>query len=164
MRRVLIALAVIGVGAVAAPAGAHGDLVDARPGPGASVGGEVVEVELVFPESVTLEGSTVTVSDEAGTVLGSDDLSRPTETLVRAAITPITDAGTYRVDYAVLSDDGFLFAGSYLFSHDPAQPPVEPLPFGRVENRWLWLVLVGGFVLFLVGGGWIAMRRGAPED
>ena len=158
MRRVLIgAAATLLVLGSALPARAHGELVDARPRPGSTVQGLVVEIELMFEDELVLEDALVAVTAPNGAAVTTGEPVLPIATVLRVPIAALSAAGAYRVDYSVTSGDGFDFTGAYVFSIDPDGPAVEPFPYGRDDGEVPWLLLVGAVALFLVGG-WLIIR------
>ena len=162
MRRVLALLAVAALVAVPAAALAHGELADARPAPGAIVGGEVAEVELRFEEELVGEGLAVVVEGPDGSELVAGNPKIVAEVIARVELEPISAAGTYRVDYTATSVDGFVFEGAYLFTYNPGAPAVEPFPEGRSSAGVTVLLALAGTTLF-AGGGWLLARRQAKR-
>ena len=159
MRRVLTLGALL-AGVVAAPALAHGTFVDARPLPGVEVGGSVDEVEFLFPEAVSLEGATISVTAPDGSevpLVGS--MTTGVEGLVRQSIEPLDQVGEHRIDYAIPSFDGTTFEGAFVFRYDPAAEPLEPLPFGRDTDMTIVLIALGMFAVVVVAGGLVARAR-----
>ncbi len=145
----------LGVAAlVATPAIAHGP-VGAEPAPGATVGGDIDEVAIIFPELMTPEGMYITVSDphgdevQARSAVTLDD----NDQVARVRIEPLTAPGEYRVDYRVAGIDGVTTPGAYVFTFEPsADPPISvpvPEPVLTASGGPNW----GAFALGLVAAG-----------
>lgn len=141
----------------ATPAIAHGP-VGAEPGPGATVGGEIDEVAIIFPELMSPDGMFIAVSDPNGDVvaLRSDVTLDDNEQVARVRIEPLSEPGEYRVDYRVAGIDGVTSPGAYVFTFDPsADPPVSvPVPepvLTAAGPNW------GAFALGLVAAGVILL-------
>jgi methionine-rich copper-binding protein CopC len=130
MRRLLTAIGVA-VLVAAIPVLAHGP-VGAEPGPGATVGGEVDEVAIIFPEIMTPDGMFIVVSDPDGAEVPrlSPVTLDSNDQVARVRIEPLTEPGEYRVDYQVSGIDGVTTPGAYVFTFEPsAAPPVSvPVP------------------------------------
>jgi methionine-rich copper-binding protein CopC len=152
MRRFLIALGVAAL--VATPAIAHGP-VGAEPAPGATVGGDIDEVAIIFPELMSPEGMFIAVADPQGVEveLRSDVTLDDNDQVARVRIEPLTEPGEYRVDYRVAGIDGVTTPGAYVFTFEPsADPPVsvpvpEPVLTAAGGPNW------GAFALGLVAAG-----------
>jgi methionine-rich copper-binding protein CopC len=165
MRRFLTALGVVALAAT--PAIAHGP-VGAEPAPGATVGGEIDEVAIIFPELMSPEGMYITVSDPQGAevqarsaVMLDDD-----DQVARVRIEPLTEPGEYRVDYRVAGIDGVTTPGASVFTFEPsAAPPISvpvPEPVLTASGGPNW----GAFSLGLVAAGVILLvfSRNARRD
>jgi methionine-rich copper-binding protein CopC len=128
MRRFLIAFGVPVLVAVT-PALAHGP-VGAEPGPGATVGGEIDEVAIVFPELMSPDEMFILVTDPGGNEVpievpaALDDRRQ----VARVVIAPLDQPGAYRVDYRVSGIDGITTPGAFVFTFDPAADPPVPVP------------------------------------
>ncbi|NND04660.1 MAG: copper resistance protein CopC [Acidimicrobiia bacterium] len=158
MRRVLVLSVLVALSASAPAALAHGELLEARPAPGAVVGGDVVEIELRFEEALKSSGVEIVVTGSDGVAV---DLAEPrivADAIVRATFDHLVDPGVYRVEYRVESVDDFVFEGAYLFTYEPSAPPVDSFPEGRTSTGATVLIAAVGTVLFAVGG-WLLMRR-----
>ncbi len=126
MRRLLTALGVAML--FAPPAVAHGP-VGAEPGPGATVGGEITEIRIIFPELMTADGLEFVLTDPEGSEIvpvGAPILERDQQ-VARIEIDRLDTPGTYRVDYSVEGIDGVRTPGAYEFVFDPAADPPEPV-------------------------------------
>ncbi len=145
---------VLGVALVAAmPAIAHGP-VGAEPAPGATVGGEIDEVAIIFPELMSPDGMAIAVSDPDGAEV--PQLSSVTlddnEQVARVQIEQLTEPGEYRVDYRVSGIDGVTTPGAYVFSYEPSADPPVPVPVPEpvlTASGPNW----GAFALGLVAAG-----------
>jgi methionine-rich copper-binding protein CopC len=152
MRRFLMALGVAAL--VATPAIAHGP-VGAEPAPGATVGGDIDEVAIIFPELMSPEQMFITVTDPQGAEVQArsavtlDD----NDQVARVRIEPLTEPGEYRVDYRVAGIDGVTTPGAYVFTFEPsADPPISvpvPEPVLTASGGPNW----GAFALGLVAAG-----------
>ncbi len=157
MRRFLTVLGVAVLFA-ATPAFAHGP-VGAEPGPGATVGGEIDEVAIIFPELMSPDDMFITVSDPQGAevALRSAVTLDDNEQVARVQIERLTQPGEYRVDYRVSGIDGVTSPGAYVFTFEPsADPPVsvpvpEPVLTASGGPNWgafgLGLVVAGAILL-----------------
>ena len=151
---------VLGVAVLVAatPAIAHGP-VGAEPGPGATVGGEIDQVAIIFPELMSPEDMLITVSDPQGAevALRSEVTLDDNEQVARVQIEPLTEPGEYRVDYRISGVDGVTSPGAYVFTFDPsADPPVSvpvPEPVLTASGGPNW----GAFALGLVAAGLILL-------
>ena len=143
---------------IATPAIAHGP-VGAEPGPGATVGGEIDEVAIIFPEIMSPEDMSIVVSDPDGDEMAarSEVTLDDNEQVARVQIEPLTEPGEYRVDYRVSGIDGVTSPGAYVFTFEPsADPPVsvpvpEPVLTSSGGPNW------GAFALGLVAAGLILL-------
>jgi methionine-rich copper-binding protein CopC len=157
MRRLLMALGAA-VLVTATPAIAHGP-VGAEPGPGATVGGEIDEVAIVFPEIMSRDDMFITVSDPDGdeVALRSEVTLDDNDQVARVQIEPLVEPGEYRVDYRVSGIDGVTSPGAYVFTFEPsADPPVSvpvPEPVLTASGGPNW----GAFALGLVAAGLILL-------
>ena len=163
----------LGVAALVAattPAIAHGP-VGAEPAPGATVGGEIEEVAIIFPELMSPDDMFITVSDPQGAEveLRSDVTLDDNEQVARVQIEPLSEPGEYRVDYRVSGIDGVTTPGAYVFTFEPsADPPIsvpvpEPVRTESGGSNW------SAFALGLVAAGLILLvfsrsRRGSMRD
>lgn len=142
----------------AIPALAHGP-VGAEPGPGATVGGEIDEVAIVFGEIMSPDDMFIMVSDPEGdeVALRSNVALDDNEQVARVQIEPLVEPGEYRVDYRVSGIDGVTTPGAYVFTFEPsADPPVpvpvpEPVLTASGGPNW------GAFALGLVAAGLILL-------
>lgn len=118
MRRVLSLSAVTIVLALAGTAGAHQIVESAVPAAGSTVGGVVDVARLTFTEPWPTEATAelLTISEEPieSQVLLVED------GVLWFEFEPLTSAGPYIVDYAVVYADGTDDASRYVFTYDPA--------------------------------------------
>lgn len=148
-RRLLLAtVAAISV-CLAGTAAAHSGLGAASPAPGATVGGEVAEIQLRYSSSVSdVEGS---VTDPDGQTLETV-VTQESVLAVRIALAePLTVPGEYTVRHVSTSDDdGDRVEAAYLFTFDPSAPPPQ-LEILDVDDEgtsiWVWIVLSAGLVV-----------------
>lgn len=85
-----------------APAGAHAEIRETSPAPRAEVG-EIGPIDMVFWSEV-LSGS-LTISDLDGGIRAA--AGEPDgDFVLRFAVDPVTEPGTYRIDVAYISADG----------------------------------------------------------
>ena len=131
MRRLLlrqlaaVTLAVGLVGLLAAPASAHGDLVDGSPGPGDVVATGTTLVRLEFT-ALDLDGAPlVAVRGPSGDPVAVGEAGFGDSTTICARSAPLEE-GVNTVDYSVLSDDGDRQTGSYTFEVSASGEGVEP--------------------------------------
>ncbi len=154
MRRLLIVLG-IGVATMYAvtPILAHGP-VGSEPGPGATVGGEIDEIVIVFPEIMTEDGMFIELSDPDG---GEVAITEPAaldddRQVARVGVVRLDEPGEYRVDYRVSGIDGVTTPGAYVFSYEPSADPPVPVPVPEpvlTASGPNW----GAFALGLVAAG-----------
>jgi len=122
---VITALLAAAVGVV--PAAAHAELVGSSPADGAELTSVPSEVVLTFSEPLLDEGLAVAATDEAGT----------TTRLTRAAVDGTrvvvpwpesAPAGTWRLAYRVVADDGHPIDGVITFTITVASPTPTTRP------------------------------------
>ena len=161
MRRVF-ALGLFGAAMVAGSAAlAHGTFIDARPLPGIEVGGIVDEVALLFPEALVADAGSLTVTGPAGVAVPpAGPIEYPVDSVIRLPIAPLAEAGSYRIEFSVPAEDGFIFRGSYEFRYLPEARELDPLPYGRKD--WTgWALAVGAVV---VAGSVLVVRWASPDS
>src|SRR5689334_15786808 len=114
MRKLLIAIAAVLLAAV--PAFAHTALVSSAPAKNAPVARGKILVRLVFSEPIEASLSTIAIVDGSGHRAKLVTRADPHD--VHAVIADYTtaDAGTYTVEWHVVSADGHPVGGSYKFS------------------------------------------------
>lgn len=132
MRRLLLtslALALLGLtallGPAAAPASAHGELVDGSPGPGDDVAVGTTSVRIDFtaldPDQVPLVA--VLGTDDEPVAVGEAELA---DDRTICAVSAPLEAGVHTLEYSVLSDDGDRQRSRYTFEVSDAGDPAEP--------------------------------------
>jgi methionine-rich copper-binding protein CopC len=105
---------------VAGPAFAHAHLQSATPADAAIVHAAPAELDLVFTEELNLKfsGATLTGPDKAAIETGAAALKGSDKTLV-IPVSGKLEAGSYTVEWHVLSTDGHKTNGTYSFSVKP---------------------------------------------
>jgi len=147
---------------MAAPAAvaAHAELIGSDPADGAVIAEPPAEVALTFDSDVEQDGSTFTVTDAAGAVVGAGevDLDVAQRNVLRGEIDAGED-GTYEVRWTAVSIDGHTEEGTLHFTvgSEPAPNTALPRtvptwPLGAallaaaigvaVRRRWAFLLLV----------------------
>ncbi len=168
-----VALLVIGAGslgvaaAVAPPAAAHTDLLQASPGPGQRAGGEIDFVDLAFLEPVS--DATVDVVHDGGTVAGS--MVTTDGSIIRFEFDePLASAGTYDVSYAMTSADLDATTGRFTFTFEPSAPQAVRIgTVGPEPRNWVPVIATGVLIVALAGAAFLllgrleARRRAATE-
>ena len=172
-RRRSWALVVVGIGllAVAGPlagsADAHATLVASAPANDEVVESAPTEVVLTFDDGVTADDDSVTVVDPQGDRVeaGSPRSSRD-GTVLTESVDDGPD-GTYTVSFRVLSDDGHVIGGSYVYhvgrrtgaADVDGSAPGAALTTGlEVLGRWI------SFTGALLVGGVLAMALFVDRD
>ena len=126
--------------------------IQTSPAAGGVVGGTVDRVELVFAQSLTLDGSFVVVTDDRGAAVPADgpaalDEGRKLSVPIRA----LTRPGVYRVDYRAIGAGGGEVVGSFEFTYDPAaaSPTSLEAPSLAPEagDGFPWVPVLGGLVV-----------------
>jgi methionine-rich copper-binding protein CopC len=153
--RVRLLVAVLGVGALALLAGCAGEeeqggLQAARPGPGATVGGEIDQIELLFDDIV---------AEAQGTVTGPDGADLDAEFVIDNQIRvlvelaePLDVSGEYAVRSEVVSVVDDRVEESYVFTYDPAAeaPQLVFPPEEGSGSPWLLVTLIAVGVIVIV--------------
>jgi methionine-rich copper-binding protein CopC len=136
------------------PAGSHTELSEGRPGAGQEVGGTIDKVELEFRSPI--EDAEIRVFEPDGTEITGPDHTEVDGAVATQEIETITETGQHQITYTVLSVDGDLQNGAYVFTYDPE---ADPLPS---ENSGGSTVLLWVFVLVSIGVlafGYTRLRR-----
>ncbi len=127
MRRVAVVIASLwltgfGISAVQA----HAELVSMTPAPGSVVTSSPAAVSLTFGEDVTSIGSTIVVLDPNGNAM---QMGEPTVAgaTIAVELQPLTTAGTYHVNFRVMSKDGHIVNDFETFEFAPSNGSAEPL-------------------------------------
>lgn len=121
MRRVVASFAVLllALPALALPAQAHAELESMTPTIDSAVNSAPASISLTFSEEVQALGATVVVLDPAGNAVQQGEASAAGRTL-SIALQPLTQPGTYRVNFRVVSADGHVVTGSERFTFSPS--------------------------------------------
>ena len=116
--------------ALASPAGADAVLVASSPSAGAIVGGDVVEVQIVFNELVT--GGDIAIEGPDGSValLGQTREGQ----VLSARFEPLTIEGRYSIRYSLISADTDPVAGSIGFDFRVDGPAPLPVSVPAIET------------------------------
>lgn len=119
----LLALSLIWVVALCAPALAHARLSEAEPAAGSTVQGSPEQVRLRFNEPVEAEFDPVKVFDSAGERVDEKNAHvAPEDVRVVEADLKELKEGAYRVEWRVTSVDGHVVADTYEFTVAAAAP------------------------------------------
>lgn len=115
--RILAALALAGLPLIA---DAHAFLDHASPRVGSSVGSAPAEVTLWFSQEVEPAFSTVRVTDKDGKEVDRQDkrIDPSDRSVMRVSLQPL-GAGTYKVQWRVLSVDTHVTEGDFTFTVKP---------------------------------------------
>jgi methionine-rich copper-binding protein CopC len=146
---------VLALVSVAAPAGAHTDLLQGSPGPAQRVGGTVDFLDLVFVDVVTeavitLEGPDGQLVD--GTTVVSEGQ------ILRYEMEPLTETGRYLVRFSMRSADGDDTQSGYFFDYDPTG--FEPVRLGEVDipnDNGRYIAIAASVVFFVAIIGLVMM-------
>jgi methionine-rich copper-binding protein CopC len=127
MRRVAVLIASLWLSTFGiASAQAHAELLSMSPAVGSVVTEAPSSVSLTFGEDVTALGSTIVVLDPDGNAMQTGELL-VTGASIATSIQPLTVAGTYHVNFRVVSQDGHIVNSSESFDFAPATQSAEPL-------------------------------------
>jgi methionine-rich copper-binding protein CopC len=151
MKTRLLLTTLISLLAFAGRAAAHAELRSAVPAPGESLSQQPEELRLTFSEAVG-PGSTITLFGEGfREVEGLEARVDEEQEDVLVTAVPHLTAGTYSVNWTVLSLDGHPAAGSYTFAFSP-----EP----GIEKSYVIGVILGTItaVIVLALGAWRIRR------
>ena len=129
----------------------QGGLQAASPGPDATVGGEIDQIELLYDDIITTVDGTVT-----GPSGESLDAEFVVDNQIRALVELVellSEPGEYTVRSAVVSVVGDEIDESYVFTYEPdAAPPqlVFP-PEEDAGSPWLlWTLIIAGVAVIIV--------------
>lgn len=159
--RVAAVALLVGLAALLGPglgtAGAHATLVDSRPGNDEMLDSAPRQVELVFDAAVSVKGGEVAVLGPGGERVDTGDPSSGDGARQVTQRVEGDEQGTYTVSYRVLSDDGHVISGSFVY-HVGRRTGAATVDEGSQASRALealgrWLSLSGA----LVAGGVVAM-------
>lgn len=150
---------------LASPASAHAALVSADPALNAKLERMPMAVTLEFNDQMN-QPSHISVLGPDGTKIGIGETKVDGTTVSRQVDDP-GQAGIYRVDYRVVSEDGHPVTSSYKFTVTTGTPTEsettsEPL---RSEKQFHWFfVFFGALALVVVALSVIARFRQKAED
>jgi methionine-rich copper-binding protein CopC len=178
MKRLLAVLALAGLGlfALAAPASAHNSLISSNPSNEASLDAGPQTVVLTFDQPVQ-EGeglNSVAVTGPDGTQWQGGP-AKVDSNVVSAPVRALGPAGVYTVGYRIVSADGHPVSGKVTFTltkpgtGTPAKVTADSPSVPGTTNGdssggvpiWVWLVGAG---LLLGAGLFIAMRIGGKQE
>ncbi len=168
MAAVLLAL-LVPIGA----ASAHDTLVSTSPAEGSTVADMPAKIGLTYDNIPIAMGSEIRVVDDAGNNWAQGPAT-VTNRVVTQAVQPGTPAGTYTVQWRVVSSDGHPIQGKFSFTTTSGAQPGAATPTAAdaapeqhgETSRGLapWVIPVGVAVLILIGAGAvIAWRRLGTE-
>lgn len=112
---VAVALALAATGLIAGPASAHAQLVSTDPADGATISAPPSTVTLTFDEALLADTETISINDENGNVVASQQAT-PDGTTVSVPWPAELTAGTFQVAYRVVSGDGHPVTGAFTFT------------------------------------------------
>lgn len=159
-----------------APAGAHADFVSMSPAPGSVLATAPAEVTLRFSEDVTAMGSTIVIIDPTGRAVSLGD-PRVQGPAITVDVRDWGAAGTYHVNFRVLSVDGHIVTDSRTFDFVPegsgsttdpyteqdmatAAPEVSPIErVSPTAGYWITGLLMAVLALVVVGLGRVSRGR-----
>ena len=144
----------------ASPAAAHAGLLSSDPASRADLETMPPEVRLTFNEAMN-RPSFVTVPSPDGTVVAAGEGAVDGADVVQQVDDP-GQAGTYRVDYRVISADGHPVEGALEFDVTTGDT-VESGPVEQVtSSTWWWVALVS--LPWLALGALLLQRRRSRTD
>jgi methionine-rich copper-binding protein CopC len=150
MKTRLLLTTLISLLAFAGRAAAHAELRSAVPAPGESLSQQPEELRLTFSEAVG-PGSTITLFGEGfREVEGLEARVDEEQEDVLVTAVPHLTAGTYSVNWTVLSLDGHPAAGSYTFA---VLPEAE-----RTTPAYLWPALTIAALALGLGSLWLRRK------
>ena len=114
VRRLLPALALLV--ALAAPAGAHTELVATEPADGATVETSPPQVLLRFGDEVVPAADGITVVGTDGLRADTGEVTKPDDTTIVVGLRPALPAGAYAVEWEILAPDGDVQEGAFTFT------------------------------------------------
>lgn len=147
--RVIVAglLIVLSFTARVEPAAAHGELLQASPGPGQRAGGVVDFIDLAFLQDAT--GVVVEVTRDGAAVAGVTTVA--SGRIVRFAFDePLTEPGRYDVTFTASWMDEDRVSEAYYFTYEPDSPaPVHigAVPTPSQQGGWSTVKIVATVVL-----------------
>jgi len=118
-------LAVGAVGLLAGPASAHAQLVSTDPADGSTLSAPPATVTLTFDEDLLADTETISINDENGNVVASQQAT-PSGSTVSVPWPADLASGTYQVAFRVVSGDGHPVMGAITFTITGSGPSVAP--------------------------------------
>lgn len=132
-------------------AGAHTQVRDAWPGPAETVGGTVDRVVVEFLDPVVPTPEVEVTGPGGDPVPGLGAAVLTADDVVERPFDPLTEPGTYQVDYTFTALDGAVQTGAHQFRFEPGGGGIG----GRVVVALVVVAVVGA----LVGSALVARRR-----
>lgn len=154
-RPLLVVVSLATLLGVAVPAGGHTQIQRATPQPGETVEGAIDFVLLEFLDPVLPTPVIEVTSADGAPVAGLGDARLVADDVARVEFDPISEAGTYQVDYRFVALDGATQEGAHQFT-------VEVDDDGGLGARGLLGWIVGGVVVALSVVALLVRRRRAP--
>lgn len=150
-------------------ASAHDTLVSTSPQEGSTVQEMPAKIGLTYDNIPIAMGSEIHIVDAQGNNWAQGEAT-VTDRVVSQAVQPGTPAGTYTVQWRVVSSDGHPIQGKFTFTTStgaepgaatPSAAEAAPAPDEKPSQGLpAWAIPVGVAVLILIGaGGVIAWRR-----
>lgn len=112
---VAVTLALTATGLIAGPASAHAQLVSTDPADGATISAPPATVTLTFDEALLADTETISINDENGNVVASQQAT-PEGSTVSVPWPAELTTGTFQVAYRVVSGDGHPVTGAFTFT------------------------------------------------
>lgn len=152
--------ALLGLGTVAH---AHSGLAAASPGPGATVGGDITEIQMFYGDIIVTFEATVTSPSGTEIDVSTEMLSDIQGLITLAA--PLSEEGEYAVRHTITSIDTDVVESAYLFSYQAASPAPQVIFLPEEEEGSPWIVWaavgVGAVAIAVLAWRLIAsIRRG----
>lgn len=144
-------------------AAAHAELKSSTPGAGENLGAAPTKVTLTFDDELNPDGSSFTVADAGGHVVGTGevDLTVPDRNVLVGDVT-ITSPGVYTVAYVAVAGDGHEASGTLSFGYRAEQAIPDPTsregPDTALPRQTAPAATLVG-TLLLVLAGVIGLRR-----
>ncbi|MBG6185295.1 methionine-rich copper-binding protein CopC [Arthrobacter sp. CAN_A214] len=123
----LLAAVLFSILVFAAPAAAHDELSLSSPTEGATVQTLPEAIELTFTNAPAAIGSEVIITDPSGTDWADGAVSI-TNNVATQPTRPGAPAGTYQVQWRVVSSDSHAIEGSFAFTVNEGQEAAAPKP------------------------------------
>jgi len=143
-------------------ASAHDNLISTNPDAGSTVEKMPKDIAMTYDNIPIAMGSEIHVVDADGTNWATGEAT-VTNRVVKQAVQPGTPAGTYTVQWRVVSSDGHPIQGEFSFTTrtgakpGAATPPADPGVSSAAEPAGQgippWIIPSGVAVLILIGAG-----------